>query len=368
MKILVLSSHTPSLFWFRMDMMKAFIYKGHTVVAAAQESVEQWSEQFRAQGIEYRQIFVKRNGVNPLNDLKSLKEIRLLMQEIQPDKVFVYQAKTVIYGALAASRLNIKEVYPLIAGLGSVFRGKGIKNKILRAIVSVQYRMAFARSKKVIFQNDDDRDVLLARNLLKTEQVEKINGSGVNLELFTPAPIPKKPSFLFIGRLIRDKGVMEYLEACKRLKEKYKEVSCLLVGPFDTNHSALKKEELDVYINAGIVEYFGEQKDVKPYIARSSVFVLPSYHEGTPKTVLEAMAMGRAIITTDAPGCRETVVDGVNGYLVETKNVEQLVEKMEYLMLHPETALNMGQEGLNMVREKFDVKKVNADILRIMEL
>ncbi len=368
MKILVLSSHTPSLFWFRMDMMKAFICKGHTVIAAAQESVEQWSEQFKAQGIEYCQVFVQRNGVNPLNDLRSLKEIRLLMQEIQPDKVFVYQAKTVIYGALAASRLNIKEVYPLIAGLGSIFRGKGIKNKILRAVVLILYRIAFARSKKVIFQNDDDRDVLLARNLLKTEQVEKINGSGVNLEQFTPSPMPEKPAFLFIGRLIRDKGVMEYLEACKQLKAKHKDISCLLVGPFDSNPSALKKEELDVYINAGIVEYFGEQKDVKPFIERSSVFVLPSYHEGTPKTVLEAMAMGRAIITTDAPGCRETVIDGVNGYLVETKNVEQLVEKMEYLMLHPEIALNMGQEGLNMVREKFDVKKVNADILRIMEL
>ena len=161
---------------------------------------------------------------------------------------------------------------------------------------------------------------------------------------------------------------MEYLEACRVIKQKYPDVECLLVGPFDSNPSALKKEELDIYIQDGVIDYFGEQEDVKPYIARCSTFVLPSYHEGTPKTVLEAMAMGRAIITSDAPGCRETVVDGENGFLVETKNIEALVDRMEHLILHPELNKMMGEFGLKMVQEKFDVKKVNAEIVRILNL
>lgn len=368
MKILILSSHTPSLFWFRMDMMQEFIRLGHTVFAAAQESEDKWDEKFKKKGIDYRQIFVQRNGTNPINDLKTYREIHTLLKEIKPDKIFVYQAKTIVYGSLAASRLGIKEVYPLIAGLGSVFRGDNLRSKVLTKIVEFQYRMAFKRSRKVIFQNDDDRDVLLSKGLLKKEQVEKINGSGVNLDLFKPMDLPEKTAFLFIGRLIRDKGIMEYLEACRRIKKKYPAVECLLVGPYDSNPSALKKEELDVYIKEGVVEYFGEQSDVKPYIARCSTFVLPSYHEGTPKTVLEAMAMGRAIITSDAPGCRETVVNGENGYLVEVKNIPGLVSKMEYLIVKPELNKKMGAAGLAMVQEKFDVKKVNAEIIRIMNL
>lgn len=368
MKILVLSSHTPSLFWFRMDMMKNFLELGHSVIAAAQESEQTWGDRFLEHGIEYRQVFVKRNGINPFSDLRTLKELKRLMKELNPDKVFVYQAKTIVYGALAASHNKINEVYPLVAGLGSVFRGEGLKNKILVKILEFQYRMAFKRSKKVIFQNEDDLTLFLNRKLLKQNQAEKINGSGVNLEKFKLLPLPKEPAFLYIGRLIRDKGVMEYLEACRILRSKYKSVRCMLVGPFDTNHSALQPEDLDYFIKNGIVEYFGEIEDVRPYIEQCTTYVLPSYHEGTPKTVLEAMAMGRAVITTDAPGCRETVVEGVNGFLVEVKNVTQLAEKMELLMHNPQLNERMGNEGLKMVRDKFDVRMVNAEISKIMGL
>ena len=157
-----------------------------------------------------------------------------------------------------------------------------------------------------------------------------IHGSGVNLEKFVPTEMPEIPTFLYIGRLIKDKGVGEYLEACQKIKRLYgKKVRCLLVGPFDSNPSALKPEELQPLINSGVLEYFGEQSDVRPYISQCSIYVLPSYHEGTPKTVLENMAMGRAIITTDAPGCRETVVNGENGYLVEVKNEDAEVDRMQ---------------------------------------
>ena len=161
---------------------------------------------------------------------------------------------------------------------------------------------------------------------------------------------------------------MEYLEACREFKRLHSQARCMLVGPYDTNPSALRKEELQKYIEDGSVEYFGEQEDVRPFLAQASVFVLPSYHEGTPKTVLESMACARAVITTDAPGCRETVADGVNGFLVPIGNASAVVEKMELLFRKPELVKKMGEEGRKLAEEKYDVKKVNRSIMDIMEM
>lgn len=368
MKIAVLSSHTSSLLWFRMDMMKDFIKHGHYVIALGPEPEAEWSDKFKEKGIKYKQIFVERNGLNPFRDLSTYKELHCFMKKERPDKVFVYQAKTVVYGSLAARFNGIKEVYPLIAGLGSVFRGMGLKNKIVKTIMKIEYRVACKASKNVFFQNNDDKNEFITHRLIKEDKAVIINGSGVNLEKFKPEPIPKKPVFLFIGRLIKDKGIMEYLEACKQIKSRHSNVRCLLVGPYDTNPSALQPKELKPYIESGIIEYFGEQADVRSYIAESSAYVLPSYHEGTPKTVLEAMAMGRCIITSDAPGCRETVKDGKNGFLVAVSDIQGLVEKMETLIEKPHICKEMGKQSLSIARNKYDVKIVNQSIMNTMGL
>lgn len=368
MKIVVLSSHTPSLFWFRMDMMKEFIKNAHTVIALGQESEDIWKAKFKEHNIEYRQLYVERNGLNPFKDIKTFAELYKFMKKEKPDKVFAYQAKTVVYGSIT-SRLNgITEVYPMIAGLGSIFRGSGFKNRMVKAIMMIEYWLACKCSKKVFFQNSDDRDEFIRSGLITMNKAVIVNGSGVNIEEFKPVPLPETPAFLFIGRLIKDKGIMEYLEACKILKTENPEVRCLLVGPYDSNPSALKPEELKPYIDEGIIEYFGEQKDVRPYIAKCSTYVLPSYHEGTPKTVLEAMAMGRSIITSDAPGCRETVIDGINGYLVKVKDVNGLVSIMKYLAANSAINQSMGNESLRIAKEKYDVKIVNQVIMQTMEL
>lgn len=367
MKALLLSSHTPSLFWFRVDLMKEMQAEGYEVFAAAQMPESDWSERFKEIGVTYRQIKVSRNGLNPLGDLATLKDIKRLLREIRPDKIFVFQAKTVAYGCRAAADLGINEVYTLIAGLGSIYLGHGLKNKVVKTIMSALYKQAFKRSKKVFFQNNDDKQTMLNEGLLKEDKIVMIHGSGVNIEKFTPTELPSKPTFLYIGRLIRDKGVGEYLEACVKIKEKYGDkVRCLLVGPYDSNPTALKPEELQPLVDKGIVEYFGEQKDVRPYIDQCSIYVLPSYHEGTPKTVLESMAKGRAIITSNAPGCKETVIDGENGYLTEVKNADDVAMKMKLLIEHPETVVSMGKKSREMACEIFDVKKVNDTILRTM--
>lgn len=369
MTILVLSSHTPSLFWFRMDMMRAFYAKGAKVIAVGSESEDAWSSKFTDLGIEYRSIPVSRNGLNVLSDIVTYKALKRLITEYQPQKIFTYQAKTIVYGSIAAHSINPQiEVYPLVAGLGSIFRGKGLKNSLIRTILSIQYRVAFKLSKRVIFQNNDDLSELVNRHLLPEEKCCIIHGSGVNTDKFEKTKLPNEKAILFIGRLIGDKGIHEYLELAKRLKESNHKIKCMLVGPFDSNPSAISSEELQPHIDGKIVEYYGEQKDVRPYLQKCSVYVLPSYHEGTPKTVLEAMAIGRPIVTTDAPGCRETVVDGVNGYLVPIKNVEALYNSVCKILDNQSLAETFSVQSRKIAEEKYDVKKINADIIKIMNL
>ena len=368
MKIAVLSSHTSSLFWFRMDMIKDFIKKGHTVIALGPEPEAEWKKKFEEYNIDYRQLYVERNGMNPLRDLKTLRALYTFMKKERPDKVFTYQAKTVVYGSIAAKLNGISEVYPLIAGLGSIFRGEGFKNKLVKTIMKIEYWVACKCSKKVFFQNQDDKNEFIQNGIVNDEMTVIINGSGVDLGKLKPTQLPENPAFLFIGRLIKDKGIMEYLEACKEVKAKHPKVRCLLVGPFDSNPSALKPKELKPYLESGVIEYFGEQSDVRPFISQCSTYVLPSYHEGTPKTVLEAMAMGRPIITSDAPGCRETVIEGLNGYLVKVKDIKGLTNKMEYLLSNSDICKNMGQESAKMARGKYDVKIVNQSIMQTMGL
>lgn len=366
MKIAVISSHTPSLFWFRMEMMKSFQKSGCQVFALGNEQESKWSEKFRAEGITYRQILVQRNGTNPLKDLKTLSSIKTVLKEIMPEKIFTFQAKTVIYGGMAAAQLGIHEVYPLIAGMGSVFLKDDLKTKIVRKIMVTEYKLGMRNSPVVFFQNREDEKIFRDNGIVKNQKVVFLHGSGVSVEKFTVTPMPETFGFLCISRLIRDKGVYEYLAACREVKRKHPEVRCLLVGPYDSNPSALKPEELEPFINDGTIEYFGEQSDVRPYLAQCNVYVLPSYREGTPKTNLEAMATGRAILTTDVPGCKETVVDGENGFLVPHKNVDALVEKMEVFIEDPSLAQKMGVNGRKKAEEIFDVNIVNRTICDTM--
>ena len=366
MRIAVLSSHTPSLFWFRIDMMQSFIDRGHEVFALGNEAEDDWKERFADKGIIYRQINVQRNGTNPLKDLKSVGSIKGVLAQIMPDKIFTYQAKTIIYGTIAANKLGITEVYPLIAGMGSLFLNDNLKTKVIRKILMTEYRYSMRNCRTVFFQNTDDDMVFRKAKAINKQETVLLKGSGVNLEWFTVQPMPEKFAFLCISRLIRDKGVYEYLEACEIIKKNNPEIRCLLVGPFDSNPTSLKPEELQRFIDKGVIEYFGEQTDVVPYFAQCSVFVLPSYREGTPKTVLEAMSCGRATITTDAPGCRETVDHNVNGVLVPVKSVEKLAEAMQFMIDNPNRVAEMAAEGRKKAVELFDVNKVNEKICQTM--
>lgn len=342
--------------------------RGHEIFVVGPGDHAGWQGKFLDLKMEYVQVPLYRNSINPLRDIVTISKLTKVMNSIKPEKVFLSHAKMIVYGAIACRRAKIKDVYLLVAGLGSILRGTSFRSRLLKPLLKMQYRFAFGQSRVVFVQNKDDAQELLDNRLIKQDKIVIVNGSGVDLIHYPLTPLPSSPVFLFLGRLLRDKGIFEYLEACKELKKRYPDVRCLIVGSYDSNPSSLRAGELEPYIEAGIVEYCGQQEDVRPFIAQCSTLVLPSYHEGTPRSVLEAMSMGRSIITTDAPGCRETVIDEYNGYLVPVGDSSAIAQKMIAIAGNYPANRKLGANSRLLAEEKFDVHKVNDTILRAMDI
>lgn len=240
----------------------------------------------------------------------------------------------------------------------------------MRIICGIGYKIAFKYNKKVIFQNKDDINEFVNRKYLKKEKCELVDGSGVNMERFKRNPLPDNDVFLMVSRILKQKGVREYFEAAKLVKQKYPDTKFLYVGAEDKTQAALNLDEVrEEFLDTGIINYCGESNDVPSYIAKSSVFVLPSYYrEGVPRTLLEALSMGRPIITTDTVGCRETVKDGINGYFVPIKDSKALAEKMIYLIEHREVLQKMSDASYEYCKKRFDVDIINKRMLEIMKI
>mgnify|MGYP002879628692 CR=1 FL=1 len=220
----------------------------------------------------------------------------------------------------------------------------------------------------VIFQNQDDiKDLQDMKVLSKAKEAALVNGSGVDTEFFAVEPLPEKLSFLMLARFVKSKGIIEYAEAAKIVKKVYPQTNFILIGPEDMSPNSFPIEEINRFVDEGRINYLGPKKDVLPFIQKCSVFVLPSYHEGMPRTVIEAMAIGRPIITTDTAGCQETVSNGINGWLVPVKNIDALVEKMFWFIENSDKLIAMGVESRHLAEKKFDVNHINADIMRVIK-
>lgn len=369
MKFLLVAGFAESILTFRGPLIEALFSNGLKVHVAAPD-VPIGSEirnALIAKGLVVHSFPMLRTGTNPLADLQTFWALWRLMRRVRPDYVMGYTIKPVIYGSLAAWLAGVPRRFALITGLGYAFQGEGTRGW-LQALVQRLYALALSRVDKVLFQNPDDEALFRQRGILAVGTPScVVNGSGVDVGSFTVAPLPPGPScFLLIARLMGDKGVREYAQAARRVRAVHPGVRCVLVGWIDSNPNAIAQAELDAWVNEGGVEFLGRLSDVRPAIADSSVYVLPSYREGTPRTVLEAMAMGRAIITTDAPGCRETVVDGDNGFLVPVKSVDALEQAMLRFIEDPTLTARMGSRSRQIAEEKYDVHKVNAVMLREM--
>lgn len=379
MKFLIIASYPASVLKFRGALIKALQDKGFEINIAAPEFENYPEERESLTGLGYvvHDIPMQRTGTNPVIDAKTLLALYQLMKEIRPDYMMAYTIKPVVYGSLAAKLARVPHRFALITGLGYAFQGadeQNYKKSNLQKIMHKLYSVALASTHKVFFQNPDDEALFKSMGILMPKaSTTVVNGSGVDISEYSVQPFATIddiliPRFLLIARLLGDKGVREYAQAAKIIKDKYPQAQFDLVGWIDDNPDAIEQKELDNWINAGLFNFWGKLDDVKPAIAASSIYVLPSYREGTPRTVLEAMAMGRPIITTDAPGCRETVIDGYNGYLVPVKAVEELAAAMERFIVNPALVIKMGKASRQLVEEKFDVDAVNQSMLETMGL
>lgn len=367
MKVCVVTAATNTIPRFRIDMIDEFVRRGCEVVVFGDEPRERWDGFFGEHGVSYRTYSVLRNGMDPAADMATKAELKKLLAEERPDKVWTYQAKPNIYGCMAAHELGIGDVYVMMGGLGSVFHAADAKSRFVRAVVSAEYRHALRHAKAVFFQNMEDVETFERLRILKRDRVVLTRGSGVNISAYPQVPFPAQMRFLFVGRLVRGKGVLDYLDAARIVKKGHPEVGFDLVGPFDSNPTALKPADIQPYIDEGTVDFHGEQKDVRLFQAASSAFVLPSYYgEGTPKSALEAMATGRPLIVADAVGCREVVKEGANGFLVPPRDPEAIAAAMTRLVEESGLKERMGAESRRLAEEVFDVCRVNDVICKTM--
>lgn len=373
MRIFILASFVPSLRNFRGALIEALCQQGFEVHAAApdltsNEYVRTWLEQ---RGVVCHDAPLARSGLNPLADIATLLQLVGLMRRIRPDVFLGYTIKPVIWGLIAARVANVPKRVALITGLGYAFTGNagGIRG-VVRHLARGLYRAALKHATLVFFQNPDDKDEFEGLGLLHPDiPIHVVAGSGVDTAHFSVEPFPSEPiRFLLIARLLGDKGIREYVEAVRKVRATGADAEFHIVGGTDPSPDGISENEVSHWHENGDIIWHGQLSDVRSAIAQSHVYVLPSYREGTPRTVLEAMSMGRPIITTDAPGCRETVIPDVNGMLVPVKNSQALADAMLQFMEHPDLITRMGIEARRIADEKYDVHKVNAAMIEAMKL
>lgn len=370
--IVIIGTTAGGILGFRKDLIKSLVAKGHKVYAFAINYTDEQKEQVIQLGAIPESYKLRRTGMNPLADILATFKLTKKIKQIKPDLVFSYFSKPVIFGTLAAKLAGVKQIFGMLEGLGYTFtkqpEGFSKKAKVLQCVQVFLYKLSFRFLDKIIFLNPDDPKDLLIENNIKVKEVVVLGGIGLDLKQYPYVkPSRNTISFIFIGRLLKEKGINEFIDAAKLVKKIYPDVVFTVLGRLDEgNPGALQKNYIDVLVSSGVIDYPGQVTNVAERIAQASVFVLPSYREGVPRSTQEAMAIGRPVITTDVPGCRETVVEGVNGFFVPPWAPEQLAEKMIRFIEQPELIEKMGQESYRIAQEKFDATEVNERLVAML--
>lgn len=364
-KIIIASNTAWSLFNFRAGLIRVLVGAGYEVVATAPP--DDYVSRLTSLGCRFVPLPMDNKGTNPIRDAFLFFRYRRLLRQECPDAFFGYTVKPNVYGSLAAHRLGIPVVNN-IAGLGTAFIGGGW----LRAVVTRLYRLALGRSRRVFFQNEEDQRLFVESGIARARQAERLPGSGVDLEAFAPRPAPagRGTHFLLSARMIWGKGVREYVEAARKLRLNHPSVRFTLLGPIGVaNRSAIPESRIQQWGDEGMVRYLGAAVDVRPFIAQTDCVVLPSYYpEGVPRSLLEAAAMARPIVTTDTPGCRDVVENGINGFLCRPRDANDLAEKMGRIIeMAPEERSRMGMAGRRKVEREFDERIVIRRYLETIE-
>ncbi len=368
-RVVVIGTLAASLTNFRGALLRRLAAEGHAVSALAGDDDHVVRQQLALDNVAFETYPVERSGLNPIYDLRTLLALRQALRRLEPDVVLAYTVKPVVWTGLAMRSVPTARYYALVTGLGYALQRGSTARTVLGVGVEALYRAALRRASCVIFQNSDNQSVFLTRGLVQRTRTAVIDGSGVDLSHYAPAPLPEgAPVCLAIGRLLGEKGYREFTEAAAIVRRERPEVRFLLVGPVDTSPDGIPLAEVERWQQSGALEYLGAAKDVRPHLHGCHLFVHPSYHEGMPRTVLEAMAVGRPIVTTSAPGCRETVVDGVNGRLVPPGDARALAEALMDLLARRQDWQRMAAASRELVERRFDVNTINTRMLSLMEL
>lgn len=374
-RIALISGTASSLHNFRGDLIEAMTGAGHVVFGLAPDfrSFDRRKlEEVDARPVAYS---LSRTGTNPLRDLRDTWALSRLLSRLSLDYTLAYFAKPVIYGSLAAWLAGVPRRYSMIAGLGILANekgnhGGGFGKPLLRTVLPRFYQSVFTLNERVFFQNGDNMERFIRERIVSRSKAVRIRGSGVNLDRFAPSSSVTNPvTFLLMARLLVPKGVREYARAARHVKQEHPHARFLLLGQSDENPESIEEDEVQGWVEEGLLEWPGYVDDVRPWLEKTSVYVLPSYYgEGVPRSVLEAMAMARPVITTDVSGCRETVVDGKNGFLVPARDVSSLANAMSAFLERPDRIPEMGRSSREMAEQQFDVRHVNRVILEAMGL
>lgn len=373
-KTIVMIGTTAACFYgFRAELIKNLNLKNITVYAFTTDNGALELEKISELGAIPISYQLNRGGLNPLADMLATYKLAQQIRQLKPDLVFSYFAKPVIFGTLAAKIAKVPKIIGMLEGLGYTFtdqpNGLSSKTKLIKAIQVFLYKLALPKLDQLILLNHDDKTDLLINNDIEVKETYILGGIGLDLNQYKYSPATKDLpiQFLFIGRLLKEKGIHDFIAAAQIVKQKFLQTTFTVLGGIDeANLGALTQGELTQYIDQNVIDYPGHVENIAEWIKQSHVFVLPSYREGLPRSTQEAMAIGRPVITTDVPGCRDTVIDGVNGFLVPKWNPQALAEKMIYFIEHPEQVRVMGDQSHKIAIEKFDAEKVNQRLLEIL--
>lgn len=367
-KLLIIANSARELELFKGEFITACIAMGYRVVIACGGQLMHCNT-LTARGAEVINTDALRNSWSFFADFLYLRQIYRIIKDVNPDVVFNYTIKPVLYASLLAKLCGVGAIYSLLPGLGYVFSGNSIKLKVSQWICLFLYRLAFACNKNVIFLNQDDRTFFVQKKLIPEHKAVCIDGEGVDLQHYVQLPYPGYDTitFLFVARLLREKGIEDFIQAAEQLSAKYPNVAFRIAGDYDEKTDQALKDKIAAYHGHPNITYIGYIPDIRSEISRAHVFVLPSfYREGVPRSSMECMAMARPIITTDWVGCKETVIAGQNGYLVPIKDPVALVQAMERFIRDPDTVATMGAKSRQIAEQRFDVIKINQQLLHVM--
>ena len=367
--IAIISHHAGAIVNFRKTFIRELVRVNYSVYALApdyDDKLRQEVESFGACPVDYR---FDRTGINPYSDLINTLALIKILKNLKVDVSFGYSIKPVIFGTIASWLAKIPHRIAMIEGLGYVYTTSSSKDsfrrKILRLIVSLLYKFSLSKAHTVVFLNSDDIQEFVSNNFVNPKKVVKLGGIGVDLKEWNfSTPHIKPITFLLAARLLKEKGIYEFAAAAKRVGSLYPNIRFVVLGNLDSNPGSISLNEINEWVSDGVLEWPGHV-EIKPWLKATSVFVLPSYREGVPRSTQEAMAIGRAVITTDVPGCRDTVLNGKNGFLVKEKDVESLVQAMICFIKQPALIMKMGIESRKMAEELFDASKVDKRLIEI---